>query len=111
MDQWLPDRIGWQLRVSRGELMGLGLVRQWRLLGLHGVATRMLGALAVPSGGSVRPILFGLLLSACTPAVAPVVDAGDGGRSPCATDSLITSNRLIRDPDGTSLVLPPCGDP
>ena len=54
--------------------------------------------------------LIGLTLSQCTPAISPVIDAGDA-RSPCQTDESITAGRLVRNPDGTPLVLPPCGDP
>lgn len=54
--------------------------------------------------------LIGLTLSQCTPAVSPVPDAGDSGRSPCATDEAITAGHLIRNPNGTPLVLPPCQD-
>ena len=82
-------------------------MRQRRMLGFYGVAPGLLGLVAM--GEAVRWIVL-VLLSACTPAVSPVIDAGDA-RSPCQTDEAITADRHIRNPNGTPLVLPPCGDP
>ena len=84
--------------------MGHRMVRRRRGLGVRGLAPDLLVFVAL--GEAVKQILFGLLLSACTPSpVVPVVEAGDGGRSPCATLDEITSSRLVRNPDGTALVV------
>jgi hypothetical protein len=45
-----------------------------------------------------------VVVCSCQPAVTPTWDSGDA--SPCVADQAITRERLIRNPDGTSQVLP-----
>jgi hypothetical protein len=50
-----------------------------------------------------------VIFASCVPPVSPN-DASipDGGRTPCQTDNAISASRLIRQPNGQALVLPPC---